>query len=143
MQHEWHMINKIKVLMAWAARLDNGKGYELNVKPVNILSSTGRVEDDVALMNQAIEQLVKTKPEQYLCIGIILTQRLEWFFDEVGCSLIVCIPQNNANALINQHDHALQDYHNYMHSQAGAWESINFIQMIIQHEWYVINQVAF
>jgi KDO2-lipid IV(A) lauroyltransferase len=43
--------------MAWAARLDNGKGYELNVKPVNILSSTGRVEDDVALMNQAIEQL--------------------------------------------------------------------------------------
>jgi lauroyl/myristoyl acyltransferase len=46
--------------------LDKGKGYELNVKPVNILSSTGRVEDDVALMNQAIEQLVKTKPEQYL-----------------------------------------------------------------------------
>jgi hypothetical protein len=29
---------------------------------------------------------------------------------------------NNTNALINQHDHALQDYHNYMHSQAGAWE---------------------
>jgi KDO2-lipid IV(A) lauroyltransferase len=29
--------NKAKVLMAWAARLDNGKGYELNVKPVNIL----------------------------------------------------------------------------------------------------------
>jgi hypothetical protein len=27
--------------------LDKGKGYELNVKPVNILSSTGRVEDDV------------------------------------------------------------------------------------------------
>jgi KDO2-lipid IV(A) lauroyltransferase len=50
--------NKAKVLMAWAARLDNGKGYELNVKPVNILSGTGRVEDDVALMNQAIEQLV-------------------------------------------------------------------------------------
>jgi hypothetical protein len=23
--------NKAKVLMAWAARLDNGKGYELNV----------------------------------------------------------------------------------------------------------------
>jgi hypothetical protein len=40
--------------MAWAARLDKGKGYELNVKPVNILSGTGRVEDDVALMNQAI-----------------------------------------------------------------------------------------
>jgi lauroyl/myristoyl acyltransferase len=46
--------------MAWAARLDKGKGYELNVKPVNILSGTGRVEDDVALMNQAIEQLVST-----------------------------------------------------------------------------------
>ncbi|SSC09577.1 lysophospholipid acyltransferase family protein [thiotrophic endosymbiont of Bathymodiolus puteoserpentis (Logatchev)] len=58
--------NNAKVLMTWADRLDNGKGYELNVKPVNILSSTGMVDDDVALMNQAIEQLVKTKPEQYL-----------------------------------------------------------------------------
>jgi hypothetical protein len=36
--------------MAWAARLDNGKGYELNVKPVNILSSTGRVEDEILIM---------------------------------------------------------------------------------------------
>jgi KDO2-lipid IV(A) lauroyltransferase len=31
--------NKAKVLMAWAARLDKGKGYELNVKPVNILGN--------------------------------------------------------------------------------------------------------
>jgi KDO2-lipid IV(A) lauroyltransferase len=58
--------------MAWAARLDNGKGYELNVKPVNILSSTGRVEDDVALMNQAIEQLVKTFPSSCLGMHIVM-----------------------------------------------------------------------
>jgi KDO2-lipid IV(A) lauroyltransferase len=58
--------NNAKVLMTWAARLDNGEGYELNIKPVDILSSTGMVEDDVTLMNQAIEHLVKTKPEQYL-----------------------------------------------------------------------------
>jgi hypothetical protein len=38
----------------------------LNVKPVNILSSTGMVDDDVALMNQAIEQLVKTEFRSYL-----------------------------------------------------------------------------
>jgi lauroyl/myristoyl acyltransferase len=40
--------------------------FDTEIRVVNILSSTGRVEDDVALMNQAIEQLVKTKPEQYL-----------------------------------------------------------------------------
>lgn len=58
--------NNAKVLMTWAARLDNGKGYELNIKPVSILSGTGIVEDDVTLMNQAIERLVETQPEQYL-----------------------------------------------------------------------------
>ena len=58
--------NNAKVLMTWAARLDNGEGYELNIKPVDILSSTGMVEDDVTLMNRVIEHLVETKPEQYL-----------------------------------------------------------------------------
>jgi len=30
------------------------------------LSESGNLEDDVALMNKVIENLVKTKPEQYL-----------------------------------------------------------------------------
>ena len=58
--------NKAKVVLTWALRLPNGKGYELNLKAVNILSNSGKVEDDVALMNKVIEDLVKTKPEQYL-----------------------------------------------------------------------------
>jgi hypothetical protein len=35
-------------------RLDKGKGYELNVKPVNILSGTGRVEDDVGFLMRLV-----------------------------------------------------------------------------------------
>jgi KDO2-lipid IV(A) lauroyltransferase len=58
--------NNAKVLMTWAQRLDKGKGYELNIQPVNILSDTGVLEDDVALMNKSIENLVRTRPEQYL-----------------------------------------------------------------------------
>lgn len=58
--------NNAKVLMTWAKRLDKGMGYELNIEPVNILSDTGVVEDDVRLMNHAIERLVQTKPQQYL-----------------------------------------------------------------------------
>ncbi len=58
--------NKARVLMTWAKRLDKGRGYELNVEPVNILSDTGLMEDDVALMNQAVERLVRTQPQQYL-----------------------------------------------------------------------------
>lgn len=55
-----------KVLLTWATRLEKGKGYELNLEPVNILSDSGELKDDVILMNQVIEDLVKTKPEQYL-----------------------------------------------------------------------------
>ncbi|MBA5249550.1 MAG: lipid A biosynthesis acyltransferase [Gammaproteobacteria bacterium] len=58
--------NNAKVLMTWAQRLDKGRGYELNFKPVDILSESGVLEEDVARMNQAIEALIRTKPEQYL-----------------------------------------------------------------------------
>jgi len=58
--------NNAKVLLTWATRLEKGKGYELNLEPVNILSDSGELKDDVVLMNQTIESLVKTKPEQYL-----------------------------------------------------------------------------
>ena len=55
-----------KVLMTWATRLEKGRGYELNLKPINILSKSGDLKDDVVLMNQAIEDLVIIQPEQYL-----------------------------------------------------------------------------
>jgi len=58
--------NNAQVLITWATRLEKGKGYELNLKPVNVLSDSGELKADVMLMNQAIESLVKTKPEQYL-----------------------------------------------------------------------------
>jgi KDO2-lipid IV(A) lauroyltransferase len=58
--------NNAKVLLTWATRLEKGKGYELNLEPVNILSDSDKLYDDVVLMNQTIESLVKTKPEQYL-----------------------------------------------------------------------------
>ena len=58
--------NNAKVLLTWATRLEKGKGYELNLEPVNILSDSGELKDDVVLMNQTIESLVKTRPEQYL-----------------------------------------------------------------------------
>jgi KDO2-lipid IV(A) lauroyltransferase len=54
------------VLLTWATRLDKGRGYELNIEPVDILSKSGVLAEDVAKMNQVIENLVKTKPEQYL-----------------------------------------------------------------------------
>ena len=58
--------NNAKVLMTWAVRLQKGRGYVLNLAPINILSKSANLQDDVALMNQAIEDLVKTQPEQYL-----------------------------------------------------------------------------
>ncbi|ABL02331.1 lipid A biosynthesis acyltransferase [Candidatus Ruthia magnifica str. Cm (Calyptogena magnifica)] len=58
--------NNAQVVMAWAKRLPIAKGYELNLKPVKILSDTNTLEDDVSLMNKAIEDLVITQPEQYL-----------------------------------------------------------------------------
>ncbi len=58
--------NNAKVLLTWALRLPKGKGYELNLQPVDILSEQGLIEADVALMNQVIEDLIKTQPEQYL-----------------------------------------------------------------------------
>lgn len=58
--------NNAKVIVTWARRLDGGRGFELNFKAVNILSKSGDIGADVALMNQAIEALIKTQPEQYL-----------------------------------------------------------------------------
>tara|TARA_B100000929_G_C15493179_1_gene415149 strand:- start:1064 stop:1903 length:840 start_codon:yes stop_codon:yes gene_type:complete len=58
--------NDAQVLMTWAERLDHGNGYILNLKPINVLSESNNIKDDVTLMNRAIEELIETKPEQYL-----------------------------------------------------------------------------
>jgi len=58
--------NNAKVVLAWCERLNLGKGYELNFQAVDVLSESGNLEDDVVLMNKVIEDLVKTKSEQYL-----------------------------------------------------------------------------
>ena len=58
--------NQAKVLLTWALRLPKGRGYELHLKPVDILSEQDFIEQDVALMNKVIEDLVITQPEQYL-----------------------------------------------------------------------------
>lgn len=58
--------NQAKVLLTWALRLPKGRGYELYLKPVDILSEQGLIEQDVTLMNKVIEDLVITQPEQYL-----------------------------------------------------------------------------
>lgn len=58
--------NNAQVLTMWAKRLPKGKGYELNIEPVEVLSSSNQLKDDVALMNQAIEKLIRTEPTQYL-----------------------------------------------------------------------------
>jgi KDO2-lipid IV(A) lauroyltransferase len=58
--------NNAKVVLTWAQRLDKGQGYRLNLKPIEILSDSGALEEDVTIMNQVIERLVRTQPEQYL-----------------------------------------------------------------------------
>lgn len=58
--------NDAQVLMTWAERLSYGRGYVLNLKPINVVAESNNIKDDVALMNKAIEDLIKTKPEQYL-----------------------------------------------------------------------------
>ncbi|QKQ24087.1 lysophospholipid acyltransferase family protein [Candidatus Ruthia endofausta] len=58
--------NDAQVVMAWTKRLPDAKGYELNLKPVKVLSSANTLEDDALLMNKVIEDLITTQPEQYL-----------------------------------------------------------------------------
>ena len=57
--------NNAKVILTWAERLSFGRGYELNLKPVDITSSDNEFEN-LNQMNSIIENLVSSKPEQYL-----------------------------------------------------------------------------
>ena len=55
-----------QVLMFWAKRLDNGQGYDLNMEPVDLAANGDDLEERVALMNQSIESLIRSQPEQYM-----------------------------------------------------------------------------
>ena len=55
-----------QVLMFWANRLDNGKGFDLNLEPLDLKLSSDNLLKQVTLMNSAIEELVKRFPEQYM-----------------------------------------------------------------------------
>ena len=55
-----------QVLMFWAERLDKGRGYELNIEPVDLIVNGETLQDQVASMNHSIEVLIKRLPEQYM-----------------------------------------------------------------------------
>jgi KDO2-lipid IV(A) lauroyltransferase len=58
--------NDLQVLMFWAKRLPKGKGYELNLEPVELDLNGDNLEDHVASMNHCIEDLIRKIPEQYM-----------------------------------------------------------------------------
>jgi KDO2-lipid IV(A) lauroyltransferase len=55
-----------QVLMFWANRLDNGKGFDLNLEPLDLNLNSENLLEQVTLMNRTIEELVKRFPEQYM-----------------------------------------------------------------------------
>jgi len=56
----------LQVLMFWAERLPKGKGYELNLEPVDLCANGETLEQQVVSMNHSIEALVRRLPEQYM-----------------------------------------------------------------------------
>jgi len=58
--------NDTQVLIFWAKRLPRGKGYELNLEPVDLNTNGDTLEGHVASMNQCIEALIRKMPEQYM-----------------------------------------------------------------------------
>ena len=55
-----------QVLMLWADRLGNGKGYDLNFEPIDLSTNGDDLESYVGAMNKSIESLVRRLPEQYM-----------------------------------------------------------------------------
>ena len=55
-----------QVLMFWANRLDNGKGFDLNLEPLDLNLNSENLLEQVTLMNSAIEEIIKRFPEQYM-----------------------------------------------------------------------------
>jgi len=57
--------NNANVILTWAERLSFGRGFKLNLEPVDITSSDNEIEN-LNHMNSVIENIVSIKPEQYL-----------------------------------------------------------------------------
>lgn len=55
-----------KIVLAYAKRLDYGRGFDIHFQDVNILSKENTLYADCLLINKHIENLVKQMPEQYL-----------------------------------------------------------------------------
>ena len=55
-----------QVLMFWANRLENGRGYDLNFEPVDLSINGDDLESYVKVMNKSIESLIRKTPEQYM-----------------------------------------------------------------------------
>ena len=55
-----------QVLMFWANRLEKGRGYDLNIEPVDLTGNGEDIESYTRVMNKSIESLIRKKPEQYM-----------------------------------------------------------------------------
>ena len=55
-----------QVLMFWANRLEKGRGYDLNIEPVDLSRNGEDIESYTRVMNKSIESLIRKKPEQYM-----------------------------------------------------------------------------
>ena len=55
-----------QVLMFWAKRLNDGKGFDLNIEPVDLDTNGDNLEERVGQMNHCIESLIRKQPEQYM-----------------------------------------------------------------------------
>ena len=55
-----------QVLMFWANRLEKGRGYDLNIEPVDLTGNGEDIESYTKVMNKSIESLIRKTPEQYM-----------------------------------------------------------------------------
>ena len=55
-----------QVLMFWANRLEKGRGYDLNIEPVDLTGNGEDLESYTKVMNKSIESLIRKTPEQYM-----------------------------------------------------------------------------
>ena len=55
-----------QVLMFWANRLEKGRGYDLNIEPVDLTGNGEDIDSYTKVMNKSIESLIRKTPEQYM-----------------------------------------------------------------------------
>ncbi len=57
---------RIRIVMTWINRLNFGDGFEINFKPIEVVSADNDIKSDCNLMNHHIENLIRQYPTQYL-----------------------------------------------------------------------------